>query len=271
MFFTKPPTRYSAFAAHLLTSVALFAGLTAVLLLSWFPAPLFETDGGWDGLRIVALVDVVLGPLLTLIVYKPGKPGLKLDMALIVSLQLGALSWGVWTLHAQRPTLLVYADDSMQAMPLSLVRELDPDGKLLERLPGDMPARVVVRLPEDPVARADFISAKLRARQPLHQSIQDYAPLADHWPEVVNDSLDIARYIRKQPEWAARVRHKAAELGKDIDQLVFLPVVGTRKSVILAADKASGEFLASIDIPYDAALATRRLPLSRRVAAESPR
>ena len=41
----------------------------------------------------IFLVDVVLGPGLTLMVFKPGKPGLKFDMAAIVVLQMVALSW----------------------------------------------------------------------------------------------------------------------------------------------------------------------------------
>lgn len=269
--FTKRLTRFSAFGTHLLTSLAIFATLTAILLLSWFPAPFFETDGGWEGLRIVAFVDVVLGPLLTLIVFKPGKPGLKMDMALIITLQLCALAWGIWTLHSQRPALLAYADDSMQAIPLSVVRELDPSGVVLKRFADHLPAKVVVRIPQEPIARAAFLVEKARAGRPLHQSFEDYAPLAEHWPEVVNDSLDIRHYTSAMPEWAAKVQQKTAELGKDIDQLVFLPVVGTKKSVILVADRESGEFLDSVDIRYDAARATKLLPLSQRLEAETAR
>jgi hypothetical protein len=38
--------------------------------------------------------DLALGPLLTLIVFEPGKPSLKFDLSCIVLLQLGALLYG---------------------------------------------------------------------------------------------------------------------------------------------------------------------------------
>jgi hypothetical protein len=60
----------------------------------WYPPPYFEVDGGWRILRILAGVDVVVGPLLTLILFKPGKPGLKFDMTCIALMQIGALVYG---------------------------------------------------------------------------------------------------------------------------------------------------------------------------------
>ena len=60
----------------------------------WYPTPYFAIDGGWQVLRILAGVDVVLGPLLTFIVFKIGKPSLKFDMSCIILMQIGALIYG---------------------------------------------------------------------------------------------------------------------------------------------------------------------------------
>ena len=94
-------------------------------------------------------VDLVLGPLLTLIVYKEGKRGLKFDLAFIASVQLVALFYGAGTLHAERPTYLVFAVDritlvSHKSIDHSLIRyealRQKPIGGLLKvfaRAPGD--------------------------------------------------------------------------------------------------------------------------------------
>ena len=59
-------SRFSAFSIHFGISLLIFAALSAVILLVWYPGYFFELDGGWEGLRIIIGVDLVLGPLLTL-------------------------------------------------------------------------------------------------------------------------------------------------------------------------------------------------------------
>ncbi len=75
--------RVRAFLIHFGISFAIFLALAYVLLFIWFPDFFYESDGGWEGMRIVIGVDLVMGPLLTFSVYKPGKPGLKFDLTVI--------------------------------------------------------------------------------------------------------------------------------------------------------------------------------------------
>ena len=80
------------------------------MMLYWFPGDLFFIDGGWQGLKLVAMVDLVLGPALTLILYKPGKPKLVMDMSLIAFIQIAALGYGFYTTHQQRTVAVVFAE-----------------------------------------------------------------------------------------------------------------------------------------------------------------
>jgi hypothetical protein len=68
----KQHNRNTAFAIPLAISLVIFAILTAIGVFVWAPDFFFTTDGGWQGIRILGAVDLVLGPLLTLIVYKHG-------------------------------------------------------------------------------------------------------------------------------------------------------------------------------------------------------
>lgn len=72
--------RYQAFAIHLGLSFLIFIVLASLIVFYWYPGFLFATDGGWQGIRLIAGVDLVIGPCLTLLLYKRGKPGLKFDM-----------------------------------------------------------------------------------------------------------------------------------------------------------------------------------------------
>ena len=53
--------RFSASAIHLALSLLVFLSFIAVLYFWWFPGNLFFMDGGWEGVKLVAMVDVVLG------------------------------------------------------------------------------------------------------------------------------------------------------------------------------------------------------------------
>ena len=84
----KQSGKLSAFLIHLGISAALVAALGSTAYLLWYPPPYFEFDGGMNVMRLLLVVDVVLGPLLTLVVFQRGKKGLRRDLAVIGALQL---------------------------------------------------------------------------------------------------------------------------------------------------------------------------------------
>ena len=53
----------------------------------------------------------MIGPILTLIVYKKDKPSLKFDLSVIVALQIAALSYGMHTVFEGRPAFIVFNAD----------------------------------------------------------------------------------------------------------------------------------------------------------------
>ena len=86
------------------------------MLLWWYSPPFFMFDGGWQVLRLIVLVDVVLGPLFTLIVFDRAKRALRRDLAVIALVQAAALAYGAWIMHAYRPAFIVYAEHALPNM-----------------------------------------------------------------------------------------------------------------------------------------------------------
>ncbi len=121
----------NAFLIHLALSLLIFMTLVAVMVTLWFPGELFFLDGGWEGLKLVALVDLVLGPALTLCLYKPGKKGLVMDMSIIAGIQIAALAYGFVTTFEQRTTAVVYAENNFNT--LSNVALIEANENLSER------------------------------------------------------------------------------------------------------------------------------------------
>jgi len=125
-------TRKQAFLTHLLISMGIFFVLLYLIIFKWFPSYYFHIDGGYRGIVTIFFVDVVLGPGLTLLVFKPGKPHLKFDMSVIVVLQIIALSWGIKSVYTERPALTVFYDGKFSCMNHSEVSEFNLKRLLLE-------------------------------------------------------------------------------------------------------------------------------------------
>ena len=106
-------TRKQAFLTHLGVSTAIFAVLCLLIVFVWYPDFYFFTDGGVRAIATVFFVDVVLGPGLTLLVFKPGKKFLKFDIGAILVLQFTALVWGVSNVYSERPAASVYYQGSL--------------------------------------------------------------------------------------------------------------------------------------------------------------
>ena len=90
---------------HLVVSLIL-AGLAALLVFAvWYPYPYSELTGGLNLYTLVVSVDIVCGPLLTLILASPKK---KLreritDFSLVGIIQLAALVYGLHSVSLARP------------------------------------------------------------------------------------------------------------------------------------------------------------------------
>src|SRR4029434_8112727 len=101
-------TRWKAFGLHLAIS-ALIAGIVITLVVVlWYPSPYFLAMGGEVLLRLLIGVDVVIGPLITLIIFDPRKPRLKYDLATIAALQVAALAYGSYVMFDARRVYTVF-------------------------------------------------------------------------------------------------------------------------------------------------------------------
>src|SRR5229473_8264521 len=142
-------SRIKAFSIHLGISTIIFLILLFFIVFIWYPYPYFSTDGGWQGIRIVAGVDMVLGPLLTLIVFKSGKRGLKLDLTLIGLLQAAALAWGVLIVHDQRTALVVFANGGFYSLNGDQIWRAGEHAAAVAKAAKPVPGYAFERLPED--------------------------------------------------------------------------------------------------------------------------
>jgi len=113
--------RLQAFGLHLTGSATALTLVLGVLWLGWYQWPGWYLASALQVVGIVVMVDIVLGPTLTLIVANPGKPRAELarDIAIIVAVQLIALGYGAVTLWGGRPLYYAFSVDRLELVQAS--------------------------------------------------------------------------------------------------------------------------------------------------------
>lgn len=203
---TTRPTKSVAFTIHLILSLLIFSTLVAMMMLFWFPGDLFFVDGGWQGLKLVAMVDLVLGPALTLLLYKPDKPKLIVDMSLIAAFQISALLYGFYTTHQQRTVAVVYAEKGFNTLSAQANREANQELRNRNVEPQPLPAAGFLNLPllltPEPENRAEFLAEILNGYPAPHERSDQYVPLVVHYDSIKNDALS-TQYLAERGALAA--------------------------------------------------------------------
>jgi hypothetical protein len=225
--------RVRAAGLHLFLS-ALFAGLVSLLVfLVWYPSPYAAIAGGLTLFGLLVSVDVILGPALTAVVASPGKGRAELtrDLTVIVTIQLAAFGYGLYTMAMARPVLLAFEIDRLRVVvaadidPLSLVDA--PPG--LQALSWTGPRLIAAVKPSNPDDRMKSIELGLAG---IDLSLQPkqwraYAANADEaWRVARPVSVLLSRY----PKLASEVTTIAQAAGQPPEALRFLPLMSRQAS-----------------------------------------
>lgn len=173
------PIRIKAFLYHLAGSTFLAACAVALVFLVWYPAPLAQAIGVTDIFLLILGIDVIIGPILTLLVYKVGKKTLKFDLATIIILQLAMFSYGLHTVAIGRPAWLVFSIDQFYVVrPADVVTGNEsPFLSNYQETPWLGPHWVTVLLPDDKKARRAMVMETLNSGRGIFMNPKLYRPL----------------------------------------------------------------------------------------------
>lgn len=232
-------TRWKAASIHFLISLAVVGTVVLLVLWRWYPPPLFAMAKGGPLLGTLAAVDLVLGPLLTLVVYRAGKRGLKLDLTVIALVQAAALAYGLWTLWQSRPVYVVAIEDRFRMV---FANEVDGPSAAkaparYRRMPAFGPELVAAPLPADPRARLEVMLDEMAglgiAMRPDHYRAYPPAKV----DALVARGVPVARVAALAP--TAERGHWAA-IASRFPRTVMLPVESSRGSAAAFVDATTG-------------------------------
>lgn len=243
--------RFKASGLHFLFSLVLFSLLVFIVIQLWYPQPYFSASGGWQGLQIIALVDIVLGPCLTFIIYQITKPRkeLMMDIGLIVLIQLAALAYGIYTIHTQRPVALAFWEDKFYTIPAQALNDqaIDPDS--LHTFSSQTPARIYV---QKPLLTAEKKTMLKRIQDdklsPLHQ-LDLYRPFNTHRHDIMRHSIDINKVIQANSDMATQLQI-LLEKTSTLQSSNFYLILESKYQNIILVFNAQAEQIGFLKAPY---------------------
>ena len=238
-FFSRD--KITAFLIHLLISSTIVGIVFVLIFFFWYPRPYFEANGAWKVLRILVMVDLVMGPLLTLVLFKKGKPGLMMDLCLIAAVQIAALVYGVHVIYGERPYYLAFAVDRFEVIgkvEIDLSKIKYPE---LKNKPNQGPILVFADFPEDKEERSNFLFETVMEGKPdLERRPEYYHPYLENKDKVIMKAKPLDELVKNDEKNKVEIDKFLQRQGGEVEDYLYLPLVGKNNDLALVLDKVTG-------------------------------
>jgi hypothetical protein len=226
---TRYKSAVQAMGWHFAGSLLVALIVAALVFGVWFPYPYRQLAGGTELFFIVMGVDIVCGPLLTLVLFNPTKPKreLLMDLSLVVVLQLAALAYGIWTVHQARPLYLVHEVDRFKVIALA-----DIDAAELPKLPEALQPQFF----KGPQTTGLRDASKEEREKVMFESVQggrdfgerpSFYALYDATQAVKTyaKAKPLENFAKKHPSKQADIEKLQIQAGAEAKMLRYLPII----------------------------------------------
>ena len=244
--------KFRAMLLHFLVTLAIAALAAAVIFLVWFPDPFQVLQGGTRLFGLISASDLVLGPLISLVIYnsKKSRRALITDYSIVGTVQLAAFVYGVMSIASARPVYVAFTLDRFEVVTAQeiddqdLVQANDP----YRTRPKWGPKLIGTQFPTDVKEHNDLTMASLAGKD-LQMFPRYYVPYEAVKEQVQARSKPLEALYKHHPE--AKQLVAAAGLKLPESQLRWLPIRGKDFWTVLL-DANGGPPLAYLPLdPYD--------------------
>jgi len=235
-------TRSKTSLIHFFFSIIVIAVFSTIVWFIWYPKLLLIIEGGHYIMSIIFVVIMTLGPVLTLILYKPGKKGLWFDLYAIAILQSSAFVYSTYIVFQERPQYVVFNSDRftlVQAADIDLLKLFDNS---LTNSTFDHPKLIYSELPSAKEEKDKIMWSSVSGGKDLYQLPQYYQPLLRNINKLQNNPslLSYTNVISTYPTLADEIQNFSQKYKiNDMKSLLFYPLEGKKYDgiIVLATNK----------------------------------
>jgi hypothetical protein len=245
-------SRSKAALIHFVANAGVGLAVALVVFGMWYRWPYRTLSGGTALFGLVVGIDIVLGPVITFIVFDRRKPWPELvrDLSIVVILQLAALIYGLYVTFMARPVALAFEENRFRVVSAAAVMESE-----LPQAPEDMrslsltgPRVISTAMPTDPKEKEDAVTLALKGydigtRPSLWRPWDANARRA-----AVASAKPLADLARRHPSNRHDFDAALARTQRSMADLVYVPMVTARGGWVALLDRASGDVLDYIPV-----------------------
>lgn len=239
--------RLKYFFGHLVISLLIALASLYLVFYVWYPTPFDVALGVGHIILIMLAIDVTLGPLLTLILAKEGKKGLKFDLVVIAIVQLSALFYGLYSVEKGRPVWVAFDHSRFELVQKFMIdREKDknvatpPD---YQKEGWGTPPWISVRPPKDREEQDEWMFYELETSTSPAMRPALYAPLAENMDRVIKEKLplsDLNKFNDKSVVESILAKYPNAD--------GFLPMRASEIDMAVLVDSKDKSFIRTVDL-----------------------
>ncbi|WDE16287.1 sigma-E processing peptidase SpoIIGA [Acinetobacter schindleri] len=237
--------RIKFFFKHLLISFLIAFLVIGLVFFLWYPSPLAAAVGVTHIFLMLLAIDVVIGPLLGLLVYKERKKSLKFDLSIIIAIQITALCYGVYSIEQGRPAWLVYNVDRFELVRKNElininIQQAQPQ---FQQASWFKPQYVATEFAKDTQQRNDEMFAEVFSGISIAQRPERYVELTQAKPQIQQRALPLKEL--EQYNSKAEVEKTLAKYPKAD---VWLPLKASAVDMVVLVNKEKAEVIKIVDL-----------------------
>lgn len=235
---------------HAVLTSVIALGVMALYALGWYPSPFLTAAGGARLLAVHLTVLFATGPLLTLLLYRPGKRGLRTDVWMIVILQSAALIGGLYASYLVRPAYV-----AILPLRATLVRANqvvnEPRSGPKSLLPSHWgPRTVAVDDPPTEQERSEILLAVIQGQPDIDYRPAFYRPIDERIDSLLVHATPLIERMQDAPQIDSVYTAWLRKHGYSSPQTLFVyPMAGTTREVEIVLDASKRRVVGYIALP----------------------
>ncbi len=237
--------RQKFFLSHLTVSVLIALLVVGLVFFIWYPSPLATAVGVTQIFLMMLAIDVIIGPVLGLLIYKVGKKTLKMDLSIIIVLQILALGYGIYSIEQGRPVWIAFNVDRFELVRKNeiITDHVEQALPKFQHSSWFKPQWVGVEFAKDANVRSDDLFAEALGGISIAQKPERYVDLSKTTTQLKQraKSLDMLKQYND-------AKHVDAILSKYPQATGFVPLKANAVDMTVLINKEKGEVVKIVDL-----------------------
>ncbi|WOE41338.1 TfpX/TfpZ family type IV pilin accessory protein [Acinetobacter chinensis] len=237
--------RLKFFLCHLLISIIIALIVTGIIFFIWYPSPLAQAVGVTHLFIMLILIDLIVGPLMTLLIYKKDINAFKMDLSIIIIIQIAALVYGLHSITQGRPAWIVFNQNKFELIRVNdqFIENTEHINEKFQNISWTGPQYVAAIPSQNMKQREDDLFMDALGGVSLAQRPERYVTLSHVKQEIQQQSKDLDNLKNFND-----VKLVEKILKQHPEATAYLPLKANKLDMVILLNKKEGSIVSIVNL-----------------------